>query len=102
MHSDEMPRGCYVGFQLLAQSNDVNVDGSRVWKRFVAPDRIQDLVARKRLVGILQEEGQEVVFSASEFQIFAAPLHNAVIQVDRNFGKRDYSVGVGRRAAQNG
>src|SRR5689334_13943814 len=46
MNCEEVARSVGVQLQLLAQPDHMRIDGARVGKRLVAPDRVQDHVAR--------------------------------------------------------
>ena len=53
-------------FDLLAKLGDEIVDGARRRELFVAPDLVEDLLARDDLSGVLHEVAQQIEFAGGE------------------------------------
>jgi hypothetical protein len=101
MNGNEMPGGAWLGFELLAETNDVRIDGAGVGEGFVAPDRIQNDVAFEDAVRVLKEERQQVVFGWREFERFALAGDHAPFEIDFGIGKTDGNVGIRRGTAED-
>ena len=77
-----MTRRVGVALQLLAQFDHVRVHSAGVRKGIVAPDGIQNHVARERAIRVLQEVDQQAVFGRREFDLFALALDDAAFEVN--------------------
>jgi len=86
-----MPRAIGISFQFLPEPHDMRIHGPGVREGFIAPNRIEDHVSRERAVGILKEEGQQIVLRGSKFDFLAPPGDDAALDIDLRFRKGDDS-----------
>lgn len=80
----EMARVICIRLKLLAQFYDVNIDGTRIRKRFISPNRVEEHIARQRAIRVLHKEAEEVVLCRGELQRLAVPGHYAAMKIDRD------------------
>lgn len=102
MKSQEMPRAVRIGFELLAEANHMGVYSARVGERFVAPDGVENHIARKRAVGVLQEEREQVVFGGREADFLVASRDHAAVEIHLHVAEREDFLLAARLAAQHG
>src|SRR5215471_14580662 len=89
-----------VGLDLLAQRCDVDVNGSSRWHRIVAPDLVEQLVARQQRVPMLHEIPQKLVLEGREGQRLAGPEHSRAAKVYSDIAESESLSGAPRvRAA---
>ena len=74
----------------------MRVYGAGVWKGLITPDRVQNDIARKRPVRVLEEKRQQIIFGGSEFQLHAAPGDDAAFEIDGVIRERDDLMGFGQ------
>src|SRR5262245_14509664 len=67
---------------LLAQLRDEVVDGPCGRKFLVAPDLVQNLLARDHLAGVLDEIAQQIEFASCEFDPLLAAARLMELEID--------------------
>ncbi len=96
-----MNRQLGVGLELLPKSDNVRVNRSRVRYGLIAPDRVEQYVARQRTVFIMQKERQQVVLRGSELDFLARPSYYPAINVHLNVAERECPGRVRRRSPKD-
>lgn len=91
-----------VGFEFLAELDDVGIDGAGIGEGFIAPDGVEDLIAGEGAIGILEEVDEEVVLGGGELDLLAAAGDDAAVDVDFGIGELEDLGLFGGGAAQEG
>ena len=69
--------------ECLAQAADVHVHGALLHVHIIAPDAVQDALARVHALRVGHEEVQQAEFHRSEFELYFAGLHAVRHRVER-------------------
>jgi hypothetical protein len=72
-----------VCFELLTESADMRIDSPGTWKRLITACGIENRVAGERAAGVLQEEGQQVVFGGSKSDYLSVSQNHAPIEINQ-------------------
>ena len=95
MQSQEMNRHLWVRLELLPKPDNVRVNSSCVRYRLVAPNRVQQDVARQGTIFVMQKERQQVVLRRSELDFLARASYYPAIDVDLNIAECERAGRVG-------
>jgi hypothetical protein len=101
VHGKEMRRDAGLGLKLLAKSDDMRIHRTRVRVIFVAPNRIEDQIARQHALRVLQKEQQQVVFGGRDLYFFASAGHVAALYIDFDVAELRHAPGMIAAAAQH-
>src|SRR4051812_17917480 len=103
MHGDDVVRVAHVVFDLVAQFGDVHVNGARQGKAVVAPDGVEQLVARDDFAPMLKKISEDAELARGKFQRLAALSRFEVAEVERDVSKLRFieALIMLGRAAQN-
>src|SRR5258708_37441718 len=80
VHGQEELRVGGTRLDLLAQLGDVNVDGARQRRLVVAPDLVEQAVARDHLAAVLDEVPQEAHLARRHLDSLALAAHFALLE----------------------
>src|ERR1051326_3684042 len=96
-HGHDHGRLLGIFFQLLAEATHVHVDRAREGVFTVAPDLLQQDLARESCAGILREVAQQAEFARGERNDFAVAKHRRPFEVDPKRPELEHAVVFGRR-----
>src|SRR3977135_2093139 len=68
-YSQDVVRPRWLRFDLPAKVPDVNVDDARLYRVFIAPDRVQDLLPAQDLARVAGEEGEQVELGVGQLDL---------------------------------
>src|SRR5687768_7920475 len=71
----DQPRRCRIALDLRAETLNRNVNQARVTEVVVAPDEVEEQVARQHLARPASELEQQVEFGPGDRHLLAVPLH---------------------------
>src|SRR5262245_12038705 len=89
MNRDDVARVTWSLFDLLTQLGDVHVDRSGEREAAVAPDRIEQLVARDYFASMFDEIFQDVEFSRRDFDRRPGLRHFELFEIDRDHAEME-------------
>src|SRR5439155_12124301 len=95
-HRLDQARAAWLGLDLLAQPADVDVHRARVAGRAVAPDALQQVVAREGAARVLGQEDQQVVLLGPEREHLAAAARLVALQVYLDLAEAQHGGPVSR------
>lgn len=87
MQREEMPRPARVGFQFLAQPQNMRVDRSGIRRAQVAPHRFQNHVAREIAPRVQNKERQKFTLGRCQIDFSSLARDDSVIEVDLYIGE---------------
>ena len=87
------------GVERLAQPPDMHVDGAHLDLRILAPDPVEQLLAREHPARMLQEMPQQAEFGRAEMDRLAGARHAVGGEVHRDIGVAQHVVGRVRLGA---
>src|SRR6188768_1470894 len=90
MRRDDELRMPRVGFDLLPQPGDVHVDRARGGHRVIAPDFVEELVARERGAAVFDEVLEQQELARGDLE---------GLPVARDFGPAEIDANVAERVA---
>src|SRR5688500_13849817 len=84
VHGENVLRMARVGLDLLPKPGDVDVDRARRGHGVVAPDFVEQLVARQRRAAVLDEVAQQLEFTRRQLNLGIISPHFGFTEVDRD------------------
>src|SRR5215216_4927122 len=81
-HREQVLRGARIALQLLAEVTNVDVDGAGIPVGRVAPDLLQQHLARLHPPGRAREGGQDLELDIGQLHPLAPGRHHAPLEVD--------------------
>src|SRR4051812_18246100 len=94
-HREQILRGSGVALELFAQVTNVNVDRARVAVRRVAPDLLQEHLARLHAPRRAGESGQDLELDVGELHALSPRRHYPPLEVDLQVAGADGLLAAG-------